>query len=62
MNKTLIIFIPCLFLLSGCEMSRTETIAAIKECEDAGMRAEILRNGIMSGIRGVNCLPKRNDK
>lgn len=46
----------------GCEpswkMKRTEVIAAIKECESSGMRAQIVRVGFSGKIIDVECLPK----
>lgn len=54
-----------LALLAGCDMPkpmpRKEVIAACKECEDAGMRAEVMRN--MDGIvLDVQCFPVDQSK
>ena len=46
-----------LFLLTACGMSRQEQIQALKECEDAGLEAEIIHNGMDYSIARINCLP-----
>ena len=59
--KNLVIIVFVLFLV-GCDMqdkglTRQETIAAVKECEAAGMQADVVV-GIGRTLVGVNCLPK----
>lgn len=49
-----LILISFLFLF-GCEMSRQETISAIKECEDAGLVPVILYSGLTHEVRSVRC-------
>lgn len=39
-------------------LTRAETIAAIKECEEGGTRAHLQRHGITDQIIDVICLPK----
>jgi hypothetical protein len=59
-----LLFTVCLiFGLVGCadrgNMTREETIAAVKQCEDAGMRAQIVSNGWTMDTVKVNCRLKR---
>jgi len=56
------IFVISLLLLCGCgrlkTMSRTEVIAAIKQCEQANLHANIMRDGWDFAIYEVECLPR----
>lgn len=49
-----LILISFLFLF-GCEMSRQETISAVKECEDAGLVPVIIYSGLTYKARDVRC-------
>ena len=42
-------------LVEGCDMTRSEVIAAKKECEDAGMEPVILINGLTMEPHAVRC-------
>jgi len=58
----ILLIITCI-LLTGCsDMTRKETIDAVKECEDAGMRPVVLNNGLTLGVRDVICDIKIIDK
>lgn len=61
--KTLsFIIISFVLLISGCDkpMTRAEIIAAVKECEDAGMQAQIIMNGFTYKPYYVHCIVKEN--
>ncbi len=38
-------------------MTRQQTIAAIKECRDAGLHPVVLSNDLTGDIKAVNCVP-----
>ena len=70
--KKIITFISYLIIcsvllsISACgkrtHMTRAETIAAIKECEDAGLRAVIYRRiGWDGSITRIDCTVKENN-
>lgn len=49
------------FLFSACTMPRAEVISAVKECEEAGMKAKFITD--FSGhILDVQCFPVGPDK
>jgi hypothetical protein len=57
LNKITLLLVVCwsALLVSGCDMTRDEVIAAKKECEDAGMAPVILLNGWTKEPRAVRC-------
>lgn len=51
------IFLIVLFI-GGCTMSRQDVIAAIKECEDAGLTSQMIRSCGLGPITDVECVKK----
>lgn len=48
-----------LLLLPGCKgMTNDEVIAEVQKCERAGLKAEIIQNGINFQTVRVQCVPR----
>lgn len=59
----LILLLTLMLSLASCaQMSRQEVIQAVKECEDAGMKPMILRNGLNFRVIDVECLLKDEEQ
>ena len=68
MKKIISATLLALFLsagLVGCgdysnikTLTRAETIAAVKECEDGGMKALLREHGITGQLFDIRCVPK----
>ena len=56
-DKMKLIFLIVLFI-GGCTMSRQDVIAAIKECEDAGLTPQMMRLDGLGPITNVECVKK----
>jgi len=57
MKKVIIILV---LLLSACTptMSNDEIIKETKKCEDAGLKAQTIYNGVTGEVRYIRCMPK----
>ena len=56
-------FLALLLALAGCEepMTRQQVIEAVRICEAAGMKAELVRQDQLDGLQiivDVQCVPK----
>lgn len=51
--------LPLILLLSGCGMSRQETIDAFKECRDGGLQPTIVYNWLTNKISDVVCFDSK---
>ena len=47
----------CSFLFSCISISNDQIIKEVKKCEDAGLKASLVRNGMTSRIISVECIP-----
>ncbi|MFA7287465.1 MAG: hypothetical protein WC055_01155 [Melioribacteraceae bacterium] len=56
----IILILLVVLFISGCgkPMTRVETIQAVKECEDAGMKALIYKYSLDGSIARVDCAAK----
>lgn len=52
------LLLASLLLVTACDMTRKDTIEALKECEAANLRSVITINRLNNKVQNVTCLPK----